>query len=80
MGAIRDTLLGYKHQKTENLLKTLEDKVLKNEASEKNSALTKQIKFGRNTGHRVKSLLGTLCVLIQEPLNSCLDRAAIQKI
>ena len=39
MGAIRDTLLGYKHQKTENLLKTLEDKVLKNEASEKNSAL-----------------------------------------
>ena len=41
MGAIRDTLLGYKHQKTENLLKTLEDKVLKNEASEKNSALSK---------------------------------------
>ena len=39
MGAIRDTLLGYKHQKTENLLKTLEDKVLKNEASEKDSAL-----------------------------------------
>ena len=35
MGAIRDTLLGYKHQKTENLFKTLEDKVLKNEASEK---------------------------------------------
>ena len=44
MGAIRDTLLGYKHQKTENLLKTLEDKVLKNEASEKNSAL----KLGQN--------------------------------
>ena len=39
MGAIRDTLWGYKHQKTENLLKTFEDKVLKNEASEKNSAL-----------------------------------------
>ena len=41
MGAIRDTLLGYKHQKTENLLKTLEDKVLKNEASEKKSAFKK---------------------------------------
>ena len=39
MGEIRDTLWGYKHQKTENLLKTFEDKVLKNEASEKNSAL-----------------------------------------
>ena len=34
--AIRDTFWGYKHQKTENLLKTCEDKVLKNEASEKN--------------------------------------------
>ena len=39
MGAIRDTLLGYKHQKNRKSSKTFEDKVLKNEASEKNSSL-----------------------------------------
>ena len=39
MGAIRDTLLGYKHQKTENPFETCEDKVLRIEVSEKDSAL-----------------------------------------
>ena len=40
MGTIRDTLWGYKHQKTENLAKTFEDKVLENEASEKDLTLS----------------------------------------
>ena len=37
--AIRDTFFAEKHKKGENLSKTFEDKVLKNEASEKDSAL-----------------------------------------
>ena len=35
--AIRDTFFAEKHKKGENLSKTFEDKVLKNEASEKDS-------------------------------------------
>ena len=35
----------YKHQKNENPTKTYEDKVLKNEASEKDSALPSEIQM-----------------------------------
>ena len=37
--AIRDTFYEEKYKERENLAKTFEDKVLKNEASEKDSAL-----------------------------------------
>ena len=54
MGAIRDTLWGYKKQKTENLLKTFEDKVLKNEASEKKFSFTAS--FEDPLYHRLNTL------------------------